>query len=205
MGRKKRGSREIGEDDPRPGREARRRDRRQAGVRSAEAAHALIDLPPAAFARLEFDPELREEIEGARTITSNVARRREERRLAGILRGHELEAVEKALSDVEGQAGKDALHFKQAEGWRADLLDETRGSTEAAVARFLAKVGSSEVSGTKVGGIEEAALTQLVTQARHQAITGRKGGAAKDLFRQLIAALRAQDRRPDHPRPHEVP
>jgi len=188
MGRKKRGSREIG-DDPRPGREARRRDRRQAGVRSAEAAHALIDLPPAAFARLELDPELREEIEGARTITSNVARRREERRLAGVLRGHELEAVEKALSNVAGQAGKDALHFKQAEGWRADLLDETRGSTEAAVARFLAEVG-----GTEVGGIEDAALTQLVAQARHQAITGRKGGAAKDLFRQIIAALRAKDR-----------
>lgn len=190
--RKSRGSRPIDDELPRPGREEGRRQRHEAGARSAAAAHGLMELPEAAFKRLELEAELREEAAHSRTITSNVARRREERRLAGILRGRELEQVESELSKVEGQGRADALQFKRAEDWRERLLDAEANSVEDAVAVFL----------SEVGGVDADALRRQVQDARRQVFSGRRG-AAKELFRQVVAALRAknegQPRQPPRP------
>jgi ribosome-associated protein len=181
--RKKKRAFAVDAEVTRPGREEGRRERHEAGSRSAAAAHQLMELRPAAFRDLELDDELREEIESSRRITAHGARRREERRLAGILRGDALEHVESELSKVEGQGRADALQFKRAESWRERLLDEESNTAEEAVALFLAEVG----------GGNTAALVRQVEDARRQAATGR-GGAAKELFRQIIAAQRARDR-----------
>lgn len=181
--RNKRGSTPIDEEVSCPGREEGRRQRHEAGARSAAAAHGLMELPVAAFKGLDIDDELRAEIAHSRSIKSNVARRREERRIAGILRDRELEQVESELSKVEGQGRADALMFKRAEAWRERLLDSDNVSVADAVAAFMAEVGSIDVD----------ALTRQVEDARRQELSGRRG-AAKELFRQVTAALRAQER-----------
>ena len=103
MGRRsKRPAQPLEAFDERPGREERRRQRREAGNRTAELAHRLLNLPRAGFRKLEIDGALLEELAAARKITAQGARRREERRLAGLLRLREdLDALEQALEAVE--------------------------------------------------------------------------------------------------------
>ncbi len=180
--RKKKGSRPVDSEDARPGREESRRARREAGSRSAAAAHGLMELPGAAFNGLELEDELRQEVARSRAIVPKGARRREERRLAGILRVRELEQVEAELANVEGQGRADARLFKYAEGWRERLLDEATAVDEI-VPTFIAEVG----------GCDPSALSRQVQDARRQLGAGRRG-ASRELFRQVMAALRASER-----------
>lgn len=91
--------------------------------------------------------------------------------------------MESELSKIEGQGRADALQFKRAEAWRERLLDAEASSVEDAVSAFLAEVG----------GIDRDTLTRQVDDARRQTFSGRRG-AAKELFRQVMAALRAKER-----------
>ena len=162
-------------------RQVARRQRRTAGDRSASVAHTLMQLPEALIGGLGLDDDLREAVDRARAVTSPGARRREERRLAGVLRRVDADDLEARLSNVQEGGRADARQFQLAETWRTRLIEEGAPAAEA----FFASVV----------GADRAALARLIDEARRERATGRPRGAARALFRQVMAALREGDRK----------
>lgn len=157
-------------------RQIARRERRDAGDQSARIANKLMKLSDSVVSKLEVDEDLRDAIARARAVTSPGARRRAERTLAGDLRGADLDALEASLANIQATGAAEPRLFHLAEQWRTRLIEE--GS--AAAAEFP-------------GGAVEPLLT-LIQQARRERDTGKPPGAARALFRHVVAVLKAQPR-----------
>jgi ribosome-associated protein len=160
--------------DDESNRQAAKRERREAGDRSARLARTLMAWKDAALAKLEIDDDTREEIDKARRIPSPIARRRAERELAGYLRGIDLDALEAYMINVEATGNAEPRMFKLAEQWRARLIED--GSTAAA-----------EFPG---GNVDP--LPKLIQNARRERDTGKPPGAARALFRHVMEVLKSQ-------------
>jgi len=155
-------------------RQIARRQRRNAGDQSASIANRLMKLPDSVVGNLGLDEELRDAIARARAVTSPIARRRAERTLAGDLRGVDLDALETAIANVQATGAAEPRLFHLAEQWRARLIEEGI----AAAAGFP-------------GGTADP-LPTLIHQARRERDTGKPPGAARALFRHVLAVLKAQ-------------
>jgi ribosomal 50S subunit-associated protein YjgA (DUF615 family) len=155
-------------------RQIARREQRTAGERSARLANALMKLSASALGKLGLDEELREAIDRARAVTSQVARRRAERALAGALRREDLVELAAKLAKVQETGSSEPQQFHLAEQWRARMLE----GGLAAAAGFP-------------GGVAEP-LPRLIEQAQRERVTGRPLGAARALFRHIAAALKAR-------------
>lgn len=153
-------------------RQIARRERRDAGERSARVANTLMKLPEGVVSKLDVDEDLRDAIVRARAVTSPVARRRAERALAGDLRGANLDELEARIANVQATGAAEPRLFHLAEQWRARLIEE--GS--AAAAEFP-------------GGATDPLLA-LIQQARRERDTGKPPGAARALFRHVLATLK---------------
>ncbi len=154
-------------------RQVARRQRKSAGDRSARLAHQLMGLRASALGALGLDEDLRESVDRARAVTSPVARRRAERSLAGDLRRADLDDVERRLAGAESTAAADVRLFKLAESWRARLIE-----------------GGIAAAAELPGGADDQ-LPALVEQAQRERATGKPRGAARALFRHLLARLSA--------------
>jgi len=166
-------------NDDRSARQIARSKQRRAGDASARLATALMALGDAALARLVIDDELREAIDRARAVTTNIARRRAERTLAGDLRRFDLAELEAALNAASSN-DVDVKVFHLAERWRARLVEEGA----AALAEFP-------------GGADDE-LAGLVNAAQRERTTGRPRGAARALFRGVAARLKQPTPPDDH-------
>lgn len=164
----------VDDDDGPSRRQLAKKQRRDAGDRSGDLARKLMSLPESTLVRLELEDRLREAVDRARAITSHVARRRAERALAGELRRVEIADVERRLANVQSAGVAEPQLFHMAERWRARLIDEG----DAALAAFP-------------GGAQDP-LPKLVADAKRERATGKPPGAARALFRHVIAKLRAQ-------------
>lgn len=156
-------------DEPR--RQVARRERRAAGDRSARVARTLMKMSDADAAKLQLEEDLRTALDRARAVTSPGARRRAERGLAGELRRADLDEVERRLAGAADAGAAEARRFKLAEAWRARLIAEGVG----AAASFP-------------GGPDDD-MPALVQDAQRERDTGRPRGAARALFRHLVARL----------------
>ena len=167
-------SNRFGDDD---GLGPRRGDNKAHAQHAATLARTLMGLKPQVLDALEIDDDLKDDVRDATRITAHVARRREERRLAGSLRGEDLDAIETALATVTTNRApaSDARAFKRAEHWRAVLLDEGVKGIDAVLAEAPA--------------LDAKTLTPLIKRAQKEAQFGSPKGAKKQLFRALIAAL----------------
>jgi len=161
----------MSRDDDKTNRQIARSKQRRAGDRSADLARKLMQVPGHVIAKLEIDDDVREAIERARAVTSHIARRRAERTLAGDLRRFEIGDVEAALAKVEETGGDDVRMLHLAEQWRAKLIAEGI----AAAGSFPAKTDDE--------------LSRLVDAAQRERATGRPPGAARALFRHIVALL----------------
>lgn len=160
-------------DDESP-RQARKRELREAGERSSRVARELMLWRDANISKLTVDEETREEIAKARRVTSQIARRRAERELAGYLRGIDLDELEAYMISIQATGNADNRVLQKAEQWRTRLIEE--GSAAAA-----------EFPG---GNVDP--LPQLIQNARRERDTGKPPGAARALFRHVTAVLKAQ-------------
>jgi len=146
------------------------------GERSASLARTLMNLKDEAFGRIDLDEELRDEIAHSRGITNLAARRREERRLAGVLRDAGLDEVEAAVAKLEETRHNEARNFQKIERWRKELIE----GDDDAITRFVEATGSR---------VDEPELRTMVSDARSEVSDGRPKGAGKRLFRFLREAL----------------
>ncbi|HTL38497.1 MAG TPA: ribosome biogenesis factor YjgA [Kofleriaceae bacterium] len=160
----------MNSDDENP-RVLAKRQKRAAGDRSATLARTLMQLPDSTIEKLELGEDLQHEVDQARRITSQIARRRAERALAGALRAEDLVELQKKLDTVleTGSAQPRLLHL--AEQWRARLIEEGL----AAAAEFP-------------GGAADP-LPQLIQNARRERDTGKPPGAKRALFRHVMKVL----------------
>lgn len=161
----------MNSDDENP-RVIAKRQKRAAGDRSATLARTLMQLPDTTIEKLELGEDLQHEVEQARKITSQIARRRAERSLAGALRGEDLVELQRKIENVQETGSAEPRLFHQAEQWRARLIEEGL----AAAAEFP-------------GGAVDP-LPQLIQNARRERDTGKPPGAARALFRHVMAVLR---------------
>jgi ribosome-associated protein len=134
-----------------------------------------MKLRPADLDALGLDEELREAIDRARAVTAPVARRRAERGLAGDLRRADLDDVQRRMAAADPAGGAEARLFKLAESWRERLI--TEGPSAA----------------TEFPGGPDDQLSAHIEQARREREVGRPRGAARALFRHLVAALKSRD------------
>ena len=160
--------------DDESAREAKKREKREAGDRSARVAHQLMELPESSLDKLDVDEETREAIDEARRVTAQIARRRAERTLAGHLRHVDIADLQRRMANVEETGSADPRLFHAAERWRTRLIDE--GS--AAAAEFP-------------GGFVDP-LPQLIQNARRERETGKPPGAQRALFRHVMSVLKAR-------------
>lgn len=166
--------RAMSDDDTRSAREIARSKRRRAGDRSARIARELMKLPDSTVKKLEVDEDLRNSLERARAISSQIARRRAERTLAGDLRRVDLGVIEDQLAKLAETGSLHARQFHLAEQWRTRLIEEG----PAAIAAFPG------------GG--DAELPRLLDAAQRERATGRPPGAARALFRHIVELLKVQ-------------
>ena len=167
-------------DDTRNARQLARSKQKRAGDRSARLANTLMKLAAAKLAKLPLDEELREVVDRARAISSNIARRRAERSLAGELRRYDLADIDDQLAKLEQGAGAEVRQLHEAEKWRARLIEEGI----AALAEFP-------------GGSDDR-LPALIEAARRERATGLPRGAARQLFRHVVERLKPPPA-PDEP------
>lgn len=147
-----------------------RAERRRHGERSALLARKLLSLPDAELEHLTLPDAVVEELEEARRIRSQGALRRQERRLAQVLRDDDLEAVEAVLEARQRERAEQAQRFQRVEHWRERLLSSAEAEAE------LLHVAPD---------IPAAELHALVEAARQERDRGRPKGAGRVLFRRL--------------------
>jgi ribosome-associated protein len=167
-------------------RQISRRNQRNAGDQSAQVAHTLMAISASALAKLELDETLLAAAQRARKIKSMIARRREERALAGALRRVDLDALQKRLTSVQSTGVSDTRLLHETERWRAQLIAEG----DDAVPAFCAAYPTADAH----------SLFPLIANAKKEQLTGRPPGAARALFRHVSglvkdAALVAQRER----------
>jgi len=170
---------ERDDDDLESPRQNARRRRKEAGNRSTKVAHALMELRATALKKLTLTDEIREATERARATKTMGARRREERRLAGVLRSLDLADVEAQLEEQSKSGRADANMFKRAEAWRIRLIEEGQPAIDALHAELV--------------GLEMKRWQELVENAQREKSHGSPKGAAKVLFRSVMTALRAEE------------
>ena len=165
-------------DDDRSNRQISRAKRRKDGDRSARLAREIMKLSPSALKKLELDEDQRDAVDRAVVVTTLAARRRAERTLAGDLRRFDLVDLEAKLAALGDSVNADAKHFHNAENWRTRMIAEG----VAAIAEFPG------------GGDDE--LPRLIDAAQREHTTGRPPGAARKLFRHIVALLKAPTEAP---------
>lgn len=105
-------------------------------------------------------------------IKSHNARRRQERRLAALLRNEDCDEMVAALDSIDGVKRDEAKIFQQVERWRMNLLSN---------------VGAEEAFSKEQGldAVNREELLALTAKARKEEEFGRPKGAGKALFRFL--------------------
>ena len=111
------------DDDGPSRRQLAKKQRRDAGDRSGDLSRKLMSVSDSTLARLELEEELHGAVVRARAITSNTARRRAERALAGELRRFDLDDVERKLANVQSAGVAEPQLFHLAERWRTRMLE----------------------------------------------------------------------------------
>lgn len=137
---------------------------------------SLIELPVPELEAMDLHPTLLEAVLTAKRITAHGGLYRQKQYIGKLMRKIDPAPIETALRAREDNQRQEARRFHRLEQWREKLLREGAPAVKA-----LAE---------EVPGIDTAAVTRLIEQARHeQQVTQRSTQAARALFRLLREAL----------------
>ena len=160
------------EEELRSRRQLARANQRDVGERSSKLARELMKIAESSLAKLDLSEDVRDAVDIARRVKTDIARRRAERQLAGDLRRLDLEAVETQLATFHATGAGNTRRFQDAEQWRAKLIEQ----------------GTSALAGFPGGGDDE--FPDLIAAAQKERATGKPKGAAKALFRHIAERLK---------------
>ena len=160
-------SKEIGGEEGFESKSQRKRDAQE--IRSL--ANRLIALAPAKLAQVPLDEMVRGEIERARAIRSNVARKRQMLYVAKLLRRGGAEEAADALDAFDDDARQLNARHHRAEAWRDHVLE----NGDAAIGELLEQRRDADAQ----------ALRQLLRNARREAERNKPPTAARALFKLL--------------------
>jgi ribosome-associated protein len=162
---------EIKEKFDGPQEDASKSQRRREALETRKLASTLIGLSTARLEQLPLDSALRDAIEDARRIRSNVARKRQMQYVAKLMRRIDLEPVIAGLEVFENEARHLAARQHRTEAWRDHLL--TSGDT--AMGELMEQRRDADGQ----------AIRQLLRNAQREAAAGKPPAAARSLFRLL--------------------
>lgn len=131
----------------------------------------IVGLTKKQLAALPIDDDLLDAIELARTIKSNVARKRQIQFIAKMMRHRDMSEIQEAMSAAEREARQMTIRHHRAETWRDTLI----GNGNEALTGFLAQY---PVSDSQV-------LRQLIRTAQKESLLGKPPSAARKLFKTL--------------------
>ncbi|MBL8298646.1 MAG: DUF615 domain-containing protein [Rhodanobacteraceae bacterium] len=154
-----------------------RSQRRRDALAVFELAERLVALTDAQLSQLALDEDLLGEVEKARRITQQIARKRQIQYLAKIMRRHEdeLPALRAQLDHDRQLARRETAELHRIEEWRERLIDEG----DDALGELLQQFPSAN----------RQHLRQLARQARSERHDNRPPHAFRELFRELRTLL----------------
>ncbi|KAA9130248.1 DUF615 domain-containing protein [Marinihelvus fidelis] len=131
----------------------------------------LATLPEGVLAQLPLDDDILEAVRFARSIKSNVAKKRQFGHLGSLLQHVDTDAVLVALEARDADARQLTARHHRAEAWRDVLLERGDGALGPLLdARH---------------DVDAQALRQLVRNARREAAANKPPASARKLFRML--------------------
>lgn len=150
---------------------ASKSQRRRDALEVKSLANRLIGLPQARLAQVPLEEDLRAEIERARTIRSNVARKRQLQYVAKLMRRNDPEPILEALDGFDNEARQLNARHHRCEAWRDFLLAEG----DRAVGLLLGSRRDADAQ----------AIRQLLRNARREAVIGKPPASSRALFKLL--------------------
>ena len=131
----------------------------------------LISMPESRLKRMPLDDDLRREIEFARSIRSNGARKRQMMTVGKMLRLRDNEELIDSVNDVATKNRKENARFHHIEAWRDRLIE-----------------GDNEVLSKLIEQYPEInaqILRQLIRNAGKEAKLGKPPSASRKIFKLL--------------------
>ncbi|NOR18744.1 MAG: DUF615 domain-containing protein [Xanthomonadales bacterium] len=131
----------------------------------------LISMPESRLKRMPLDDDLRREIEFARSIRSNGARKRQMMTVGKMLRLRDNDTLIDAVNDVNQKNRQESARFHHIEAWRDRLIE---GGNEA-LSELIEKSPAVNVQ----------TLSQLIRNANKETKLGKPPSASRKLFKLL--------------------
>jgi len=131
----------------------------------------LISMPESRLKRMPLDDDLRREVEFARRIRSNGARKRQMMTVGKMLRLRDNEALIDAINDVNQKNRKDNARFHHIEAWRDKLIEGDNDVLSELIEKSPA--------------MNAQTLRQLIRNANKEAKLGKPPAASRKLFKLL--------------------
>ena len=164
-------------EDERPSKSERKR--RSTDLQAL--GEALIELPQSELDALPLPENLRDAVLVARRITAHGGLYRQKQYIGKLMRKIDAEPIRAAIEARDDRQRVAALRFRRLEQWRDRLIAEG----EPALAQLIAESNGRAVADT---------LRALIEAARREASSGGTPHAARELFREIRAALDQPDR-----------
>lgn len=137
-------------------------------------AHALVGMSDAQLAPVPLDDDLRSEVQRARAVTQQIARKRQTQYVAKQLRkldDDELEAIRATLDRDRDTARRDTAVLHRVESWRERLIAEGDDALTELMQQFPQ--------------CDRQHLRQLSRQSKTEREANRPPHAQRELFRAL--------------------
>jgi ribosome-associated protein len=166
-----------GKSAPDPGddaTEASRSQRRREALDVLKLAHALSDMSDAQLKSIPLSDDLREEVQRARAVKQQIARKRQNQFVAKLMRrldDAELDAIRAALEHDRDRSRRDTAELHQVETWRERLV----ANGDEALTSLLDAYPQAD----------RQQLRQLARHARLEREQNKPLHAYRELFRQL--------------------
>jgi ribosome-associated protein len=131
----------------------------------------LISMPESRLKRMPLDDDLRREVEFARSIRSNGARKRQMMTVGKMLRLRDNEELIDSVNDVDQKNRKDNARFHHIEAWRDQLIEGNNEALSEIIEIFP--------------DINAQTLRQLIRNANKEAKLGKPPSTSRKLFKLL--------------------
>lgn len=154
---------------------ASKSQRRREALEVKSLASRLIGLSPALLAQVPLDEPLRAAIGEARSIRSNVARKRQLQFVAKLLRRGDPDPIQQALEAFGADARQLSGRQHRAETWRDHLVK----AGDSALSELLLQRHDADAQSLR------QLMRQHMRKARQDADSDRPPAAARALFRLL--------------------